>query len=369
MRIGVLTSSRADFGIYLPLLKRLAADDHFDLSIIVFGAHLSPSHGYTVEQVLSEGFDVSYRIETMPADDTPMAISTAMGMTLVKFAEFWDSHKAHFDLVFCLGDRYEMFSAVTAGIPFQIVFAHLHGGETTLGAIDNVFRHAITLASTYHFVSTSDAAQRVAQIAGSEENVYCIGALSLDNLEDAVFFSAEEFQKRWGIDLAKDTILTTFHPETVAYEQNEYFAQELIKAIASLSNYQVLITMPNADTAGNVIRNALISSFSNSDRVFLVENLGTKGYFTVMKHCAFLLGNTSSGIIEAASFGKYVINLGDRQKGRSAGPNVITVPIVSAAICQAVQYVETAAMLSVDNIYYSGGAANKIVALLKDFPA
>jgi len=368
MRIGVLTSSRADFGIYLPLLKKLKADDYFDLSIIAFGTHLSPAYGYTIEQILSAGFEVPYSIDTIPTNDTPVAISTAMGATIVKFAEFWDSHKTDFDLVLCLGDRYEMFSAVTAGIPFQIIFAHLHGGETTLGAIDNVFRHSITLASKYHFVSTSEAAKRVAQIIGSGEHIAYVGALGLDNLDSEEYFSIDEFYQKWGVNLSCETILTTFHPETVEYKQNEYFAQELVKAITNLNNYQVLITMPNADTAGNIIRNALITNFSNSDRVFLMENLGTKGYFTAMKHCAFLLGNTSSGIIEAASFGKYVINLGDRQKGRSAGPNVITLPISSDLINNAVKYVEAAPKLSTNNIYYNGGAGSKIVAFLKDLP-
>jgi len=368
MRIGVLTSSRADFGIYLPLLKRLNADTYFALSIIAFGTHLSPEYGYTIEQIEGTGFKVPYKIETAPTEDTPAAIAAAMGFTTVKFAEFWNENKASFDLVFCLGDRYEMFSAVMAGVPFQVKFAHLHGGETTLGAIDNVFRHAITLASTYHYVSTPDAAQKVEQITGSNDNVYYVGALSLDNLMDIEFLTIEEFRQKWGVDLSKKTILTTFHPETVDYKSNQYYADELVKTIKSLNGYQVLVTMPNADTAGSMIRNALINNFTGSETVVLTENLGTAGYFTAMKHCAFLMGNTSSGIIEAASFGKYVINLGDRQKGRNAGNNVIHVPLKAGDIIEAVHQIEKSENPDTQNIYFNGGAAGRIVETLKQIP-
>lgn len=365
IKIGVLTSSRADFGIYLPLLKKLKADKDFELSIIAFGTHLSPYHGHTIDQIEAAGFEVKYKVENMLLTDSSSAIATAMGLTTIKFAGFWSEYANEFDLVFCLGDRYEMFSAIMAGVPFQVPFAHLHGGETTLGAIDNVFRHSITLASEYHFVSTPDAALRVKQITDSDKHIYYIGALSLDNLSDMDLLTIDEFKQQWAVDLSKKTILTTFHPETVDYKHNQYYADELVKTLKSLSSYQVLITMPNADTAGSIIRKVLADNFSNSDRVFLVENLGAKGYFTAMKYCAFLLGNTSSGIIEAASFGKYVINLGDRQKGRSAGNNVIHTPISVDSIIKAVSRIENSVSLANENIYFNNGAAVQIIKILK----
>jgi len=365
IRIGVLTSSRADFGIYLPLLTRLKTDPDFELSIIAFGTHLSPYHGHTIDQIEAAGFIVQHKIESMLLTDSSSAIAAAMGLTTIKFAGFWKEHGTDFDLVFCLGDRYEMFSAVMAGVPFQIPFAHLHGGEITLGAIDNIFRHGITLASKYHFVSTPDAMLKVKQITDSDKHVYYVGALSLDNLSDLQLLTIDEFKQRWLVDLSKKTILITFHPETVDYESNQHYAGELVKTINALSGYQVLITMPNADTAGSIIRNALKDGFSNSDRVYLMENLGSKGYFTAMKYCVFLLGNTSSGIIEAASFGKYVINLGDRQKGRSAGNNVIHTPIDTESILKAVQEIESSEGLGNQNIYFNSGAAAQIIEILK----
>lgn len=365
MKIGVLTSSRADYGIYLPLLKKLRDDSYFEVSIIAFGTHLSSFHGQTIKQIQSDGFEVKYEIESMLLTDSPDAIATAVGLTAIKFADFWQKNKREFDLVFCLGDRYEMFAAVTAGIPFNIPFAHLHGGETTLGAIDNIYRHAITLASKYHFVSTEAYAKRVAEIVGSDENVIVVGALSLDNLGSLEMLGIDEFNEKWGIDLSRKTILCTFHPETVSYHANEKYAEELINVINVFKEtYQILITMPNADTAGNIIRNTFCTNYNNDSKVFLIENLGSKSYFTAMKYCSFLLGNTSSGIIEAASFGKYVINLGDRQKGRAAGKNVIHTEIESSVMIDAMRKIPSISY-DAENIYWNGGAADKIIEIIK----
>lgn len=366
MRIAILTSSRADYGIYLPLIKKLKEDPFFDLNIIAFGTHLSPFHGETIKQIQNDGFEVKYKVESMLLTDSPEAIATAVGLTMIKFADFWQKYKSEFDLVFCLGDRYEMFAAVSAGIPFQIPFAHIHGGETTLGAIDNIYRHAITLASRYHFVATTAYAEKVAKLIDNKSNIYVVGALSLDNLSSIEMLSIAEFEAKWSIDLSIDTILCTFHPETVSYHSNEKYTDELVQAINKLTDkYQILVTMPNADTAGNIIRTALTANFSNDSKVFLIENLGSKSYFTAMKYCSLLLGNTSSGIIEAASFGKYVINLGDRQKGRAAGNNVIQTEIISKAIIDAVNEIETQQNPGNKNIYWNGGATNRIIEKLK----
>ena len=371
MRIAVLTSSRADFGIYLPLLKKLREDPFFDLSIIAFGTHLSPFHGETIQQIYDEGFEVKYKVESLLLTDSAAAIATAVGLTAIKFSDFYHEYQSNFDLVFCLGDRYEMFAAVTAGIPFNIPFAHLHGGETTLGAIDNIYRHAITLASKYHFVATTPYAQRVANLINTEVDITMVGALSLDNLNTLEMLSIAEFKAKWNVDLSKSTILCTFHPETVSYHSNEKYAKELVNTIIEVTeNYQVLITMPNADTAGNIIRNALTINFSNNTNVFLIENLGSKSYFTAMKYCSFLLGNTSSGIIEAASFSKYVINLGNRQLGREYGKNVVHCEINKYKIMTTIKNLERLPLLnSTYNIYGDGTASQKIFNKLKDIAA
>jgi GDP/UDP-N,N'-diacetylbacillosamine 2-epimerase (hydrolysing) len=365
-RIAFLTSSRADYGIYLPLLKTLKDDPFFDLKIIAFGTHLSPFHGYTLSQILNDGFEVAYQIESMQAGDSPNAIVTAMALTSLKFADFWRDHQHDFDLVFCLGDRYEMFAAVVAGIPFGIKYAHLHGGEKTLGAIDHIFRHSITLASKYHFVSCEEHGKRVSELIESEKNIFNVGSLSLDNLISLPILSKEEFFNRFGVDLNQPTILVTVHPETVSPEENVTHAEELAKTLLALKNYQVLITLPNADTNGFVIRHRFMQLPDESNqRITCLENLGSQGYFTAMKYCAFLLGNTSSGIIEVASFRKWVINLGNRQQGREHSDNTINIPFKQEIILQMIKKIEQSPEYTGTNIYYKENTAKNICSILK----
>lgn len=366
-RIAVLTSSRADYGIYLPLLKAIKNDSFFELKIVVFGTHLSPFHGQTITHILNDGFKPAYQIESLIAGDSPNAISTSMALTTLKFADFWRDHQNDFDLVFCLGDRYEMFAAVVAGIPFNITFAHLHGGEKTLGAIDNIFRHAITLAAKYHFVSCEEHGKRVAELIESTENIFNIGALSLDNFDSLKLLSKEEFYAKFGLDLNNPTILVTLHPETVSTDKNEENIEELANALLERKKYQVLITLPNADTASSIIRKRLLKLPEESNnRILCFENLGSNGYFTAMKHCSFLLGNTSSGIIEAASFGKWVINLGIRQGGRKQSQNIYNVPFNKETILHSVEIIEKNPDFNGPNIYYKKNAAKNICSILKN---
>lgn len=368
MNIGVLTSSRADFGIYLPLLKKIKEDHFFNLEIIAFGTHLSEKHGYTKTNILESGFTIKHELETTPNEDTEKAISKSIGETIIKFATFWAEHKNEYDLVLCLGDRYEMFAAVTAGIAFNISFAHIHAGEKTLGAIDNIFRHSITFASKLHFTSTEEYKTRVLEMLDTEyKNVTNVGALSLDTLIDFVPLTKEEFKNKWGVDFSTPTILTTFHPETVANSLNKEYAEIISDIIIKYTNsgYQFLLTMPNADTSGSIIRKVFEEKLGHNSKIFLLENLGTKGYFSAMKHCKFLFGNTSSGIIEAASFRKFVINVGERQKGRLASKNVFSVPIYSSEISKVIDFIFTQEEFVGDNIYYNKGASIKIVEVLK----
>jgi GDP/UDP-N,N'-diacetylbacillosamine 2-epimerase (hydrolysing) len=365
MKIGVLTSSRADFGIYLPLLRELSDDPFFHLEIIAFGTHLSHLHGYTINAIQAAGFDVQHQLDTVPTKDTPEAIASSIGETIKLFSQFWSKQKDNFDVIFCLGDRYEMFAAVVAGVPFQLQFAHIHGGEITLGAIDNVFRHSITLASRFHFAATSASVNVIGKLTGNNKYIYNVGSLSLDNIGKLKLLSAHEFYNKWNIDLSIPTILTTFHPETVNFEKNDEYAKSLVSAINELTEYQILVTMPNADTSSQSIRERFTKKFCKSKRVILVESLGTQSYFSAMSMCKFLLGNTSSGIIEAASFGKFVINVGDRQKGRVCGNNVIHEPISCSHIVAAVRRIEKLSGPVEENIYYNGGAVKAIVKILK----
>jgi GDP/UDP-N,N'-diacetylbacillosamine 2-epimerase (hydrolysing) len=364
MNIVILSSTRADYSIYLPLLKKMKKDSYFTIKIVAFGTHLSEQYGKTVDNFKKDGFEVYAQIDSLPEGDTPQAIAKAMGKTISNFARFWEVEKKSTDLIFAIGDRYEMFAAVTASVPFTIPIAHFHGGETTLGAIDNVFRHSLTLMAGYHFVSTQHNAKRVAEILGDTNHIYPVGALSLDNLREIHLLSIEEFFAEFGIDMSSPTILVTFHPETIQYDKNEYYAHEIIKVLKKIPS-QVIITMPNADTMGNAIRKIFTDFALTQPAVHTVESLGTLGYFSCIKHCSFLLGNSSSGIIEAASFGKYVLNIGDRQKGRETGDNVLHCPIDEKLILEKIDTIKNLKLPSTYNIYGDGKAADKIIEILK----
>jgi GDP/UDP-N,N'-diacetylbacillosamine 2-epimerase (hydrolysing) len=365
MRIAVLTSSRADYGIYLPLLKELQKDPFFDLRIIVFGTHLSSFHGHTVDVIQQDGFRIDHLVEHVLASDSAEAIASSMALAATKFTAVWQQEKNNYDLVLCLGDRYEMFAAVSAGTPFRVRFAHFHGGETTLGAIDNEFRHCITLFSSVHFVSTDAYANRVAELKGGRENIFVTGSLSLNNIKGQELLGAIEFQRRFGIDLSKSTVLVTFHPETVAEDKNELFALELMKALEQMHDHQVVITMPNADTKGNSMREVYQRSASAHPNIILVENLGTLGYFSCMKLSKLVVGNSSSGIIEAASFGKYVVDIGDRQKGRITSGNVIHCTANAGEILAACETAMRKGEYTGANVYYRENSVQEVISILK----
>ena len=367
MRIGVLTSSRADFGVYLPLIKKLKSDDFFNLYLIVFGTHLSETHGFTLDEIEDNNFKADFIVDSVFFGDTPNDIMRSITHTYSQFSTFWAENVNNFDVILCLGDRYEMFAAVTSGIPFGVKFAHIHGGETTLGAFDNFYRHAITLASCLHFTATEQFSQRVGSLTGIKENIFTVGSLSLDGFDQCAYLNENEFFERWKVDLKIPTILVTVHPETVAFQKVGEHSRELVNAINELSNeFQVIITMPNADTNGMILRNLINVSFSDKSNIFTFETLGKRSYFSAMKYCSFMLGNTSSGIIEAASFNRYVINLGDRQKGRLTSDNVIHSNFNCEEILLKVNYIRENNFLFVGiNRYFQLNVASNIIEILK----
>jgi GDP/UDP-N,N'-diacetylbacillosamine 2-epimerase (hydrolysing) len=370
IRVGVLTSSRADYGIYLPLMKAMVQDSNFDLRLIVFGTHLSKFHGYTLKQIEYDGFVPYATLESLLIGDTPNAISSSFALTNLKFADFWNHHHHHLDVVFALGDRFEMAAAVAAAIPYGITIAHLHGGETTLGAIDNIYRHSISLASNLHFVATDVFVNRIQNILDiPSKHIYNIGSLSLENLDKLTLLTKEEFIEKWNIDLNVDSILVTVHPETVAFEENEHYCIEITNALRFLaSKYQIIITMPNADTSGIIFRNSFEALGKEFDTIKNIENLGTQSYFTCMKYTQLLIGNTSSGIVEAASFGKYVLNLGDRQKGRLSSNNVIHIPFRLEDIVEQTN-LYFGKFYDGNNPYYQPRPSSKILEILKIYYA
>lgn len=320
--IAILTSSRADFGIYLPLLNLLKKDASFDLKLIVFGTHLSTIHGHTVDEIIAEGFNADYKLFAEITNNRAEDIANNYAEYTQLFSTFWANHT--FDLVLALGDRFEMAAAVMAGIPYNIKFAHLHAGETTLGAIDNIYRHCITLASSICFTSTQMYSERVHQLVESTVPVINVGALSLDGLEKLELPSKENLAQQFKLDFSKPLIMVVFHPETVEPSKNEIYINEVLKAIELMPEYAFAINMPNADTGADIIRKAILdfkNKHADNQSISVIEHFGKRNYFACLKHANLLIGNSSSGIIEAATFNKYVLNMGNRQKGRAKSEN------------------------------------------------
>ena len=368
MNIGVLTSSRADYGIYLPLLNKLLEDPYFNLEIVAFGTHLSKSHGFTIDEIEQTKFSKIHKISTLLSNDDESSIATSYGLTVIKFADFWSKNK--FDLVFCLGDRFEMSAAVQAGIPFGIKYAHIHGGETTLGAIDNIYRHQITLASLLHFTAAKQFTSKVIELKGENKHIYNFGALSLDGFEKFKPIEKNVFYERFNIP-HRDFILVTFHPETISPEQNQFNAKEMRLALQKISKKHFLvITMPNADTMGSIFRSEIkILQNDAQDNVLCIENFGKENYFSAMAYAKLLIGNTSSGILEAASFGKFVINVGNRQSGRLQSGNAINVPFLESSIMNEYNKIFQLGNYDGGNVYHQNNTASNIINEIKKYNA
>ncbi len=364
MKIAVLTSSRADYGILYPLISKLKADNYFKVDIIAFGSHLSIISGKTKQLIQKDGFDIKYSLHTSPQNDSPLDISNSMANTISKFAKIWKKEK--YKLIIVLGDRYEIFAACTSSIPFNIKIAHIHGGETTNGAIDNCFRNSITQMASIHFTAAEEYKNRVIELKRSNLNVYNTGSLSIDNLKKIKLLSTRDFQLKFKIDLSIPTILITFQPETVDFEKNIKYISILTETLSELKNFQLVITMPNEDTMGMVIRKKLENFIKKTPNAIKVETFGMIGYLSCMKHCKMMLGNTSSGFIEASFFSKFVINIGKRQDGRILTPNIRSVEIDKTKILAAVKSFSKYKQKKYTDIYGNGKAAQKIVSIIKN---
>jgi GDP/UDP-N,N'-diacetylbacillosamine 2-epimerase (hydrolysing) len=366
MKIGVLTSSRADYGIYFPLLNKLLQDSYFNLEIVAFGTHLSKTHGFTVEEIERTQFSNIHKISNLLSNDDESAISTSYGLTVIKFADFWANNK--FDLVFCLGDRFEMSAAVQAGIPFGIKYAHFHGGETTLGAIDNIYRHQITQASLLHFTASDFFSKKVIELLSTSQNVYTVGSLSLAEIHNFSPTNKAIFLEKYKIP-NKEFILATFHPETNAFAQNINFARVMRKTLSQIAkDWVVVVTMPNADTLGSIYRNEISKlKLDYPMHIVCIESFGKENYFNAMYYSKLMVGNTSSGIIEAASFRKFVVNIGDRQKGRAQSNNVYNAKYNQNEILSKFNLALSRDEFIGENIYYQNNTIELIIKKLKAF--
>jgi UDP-hydrolysing UDP-N-acetyl-D-glucosamine 2-epimerase len=363
--IGVVTTSRADYGIYRPVLRAIDAEPELRLWIYASGMHLSPEYGMTVEMIERDGYEIVERVEMLLSSDSPEGVAKGMGLGTIGFAQAYARSRP--DILLVLGDRFEMHAAVVAALPARIPVAHLHGGETTQGAIDESLRHAITKMSHLHLVATEEYGRRVRQLGEEPWRVTVCGAPALDAIREFQPWSREAFCEHVGMPPEQAFLLVTFHPVTLEYDQTEQQVGQLLAALGR-SGHGVLFTMANADTHGRVVNRIIREFTEHRPSARLVDNLGAEGYFSAMTHAAAMVGNSSSGIIEAASFRLPVVNVGRRQHGRVRGENVIDVPAeedaIEAAIGRATAPEFRQSLADLRNPYDAGGAAEKIVQRL-----
>jgi UDP-hydrolysing UDP-N-acetyl-D-glucosamine 2-epimerase len=369
LRIAVVTTSRADFGIYRPVVAQLARSSALSAGLVVSGSHLSSDFGMTVNEVRESGFEVWAEAPCTAEGDAPQDIARSCGLAVERVGKALSEVAPDFVLV--LGDRYEMIAAALAASIVNIPLAHIHGGEETTGAYDNAFRHAISKLSHVHFPATPMAAQRLLQMGEPPDRVICCGAPALDALRALELADRQELIHRTGLQDAP-FLLVTYHPETLALDAVERSFDNVWRALEA-SGLQFLITASNADTKGRRINAMIVERSRSNDRASFVQSLGHRLYASAMCYAEAMVGNSSSGIIEAAYFNLPVVNIGNRQGGRERSVNVIDCTAdfdsIGAALTQARSKAFRASLVGMKNVYGEGQAGVCIRRTLEEIGA
>jgi UDP-hydrolysing UDP-N-acetyl-D-glucosamine 2-epimerase len=364
--IAVVTVARSDWGHLRPVLAELRAAEDVRLLLFVGGMHLADAFGRTVDAIEAEGWTIAERVEMLEPSDAPEAIATSIGRGVAGFARAYARHRP--DLVVVLGDRFEMLSAATAALPFVLPVAHLHGGEVTEGAIDNQIRHAITKCAHLHFVSAAPHARRVASMGEEPWRIHNVGAPGLDRIRTTPLLSRAELARHLALDGDGRWLLVTYHPATLEYQDTGRHVDELLAALEKI-DATLVVTYPNADTAGRTVIARVEEFAGRHARVRLARNLGDDVYLSMLRHADAMVGNSSSGLIEAPSFELPVVNVGARQTGRLRAANVVDVgperDEILAGIEAALAPGFRAGLRGLTNPYGDGRAAERIVRVLR----
>ncbi len=366
-KVCVVTGTRAEYGLLYWLMKEIEADDNLELQILVTGMHLSPEFGLTYKEI-EKDFKIDKKIEILLSSDTSIGISKSMGLAQISFAEAYEELKP--DIVVVLGDRYEIFSAVSSAMIARIPIAHLHGGETTEGAFDESIRHSITKMSHLHFTATDEYKNRVIQLGEHPGRVFNVGGLGIENIKRLQLLSKEEFEKSIDFQLNQKNILVTFHPVTLENSTASEQCQELLDAIDELEDTNIIFTKANSDTDGRVI-NKMIDEYvvKNSHKSIGFTSLGQIRYLSALQYVDAMVGNSSSGLLESPSFRIGTINIGDRQKGRIKADSVIDCESTKEGILNAFnklyskEFKQT--LSNIENPYGDGCASKTIIEILK----
>lgn len=368
-RVCVVTGTRAEYGLLKPLLERIQNDDDMELQLVVTGTHLSAGHGYTYREIEKDGFEIAIKIEMLLNSDTSAGVCKSMGIELISLADYLANSKS--DMVILLGDRYEILIAAVAAMMQRIPIAHIHGGEATEGLVDEAIRHAITKMSFLHFTATEEYRRRVIQLGEQPDMVFNVGALGIENIKSMKLLSKEELERRLGFIFSEKTVMVTYHPVTLEKGMVREQFQILLDIVDLHKDWKVIFTKANADMSGVEI-NTMIDIFvqKHQESSVCFASMGQLNYLSALKYCCMVLGNSSSGIIEAPTFGIPTIDIGDRQKGRVSALSVIHCKNDVKEIEKAIEIVFSPEfkkkIKGIDNPYEGSNTSKKILEIIKE---
>lgn len=350
-KICIVTGTRAEYGLLKPIIEKVHRADDMELQLVVTGMHLSAEFGLTYREIEEDGYPIRTKIEMLLSSDTAAGITKSMGIALFGFADYFESNRP--DIVVALGDRYEMLVVATAAMVAGIPIAHIHGGEKTEGAIDEAIRHSITKMSQLHFTTTEEYRNRVIQLGEQPGTVYNVGALGIENIKTVKLMEKSELEESLGFQFTDHTIMLTYHPVTMEAQTAEKQFGNILDAIDRRRDLFVIFTKANSDADGRII-NRMIDEYAakNSNRCRVYTALGQLRYLSALQFCRVVVGNSSSGIIEAPSFHIPTVNIGIRQQGRVRADSVIDCGNKTQEILEAIEKAEA---------MYSEGTLNTVM--------
>jgi GDP/UDP-N,N'-diacetylbacillosamine 2-epimerase (hydrolysing) len=365
-KLCIVSGSRAEFGQLKGLARNIGNHESFELILLITGSHLSKKHGFTFKEIEDDGFLISRKIDIGIVDDTAHDVAKSTALALVGFSEAYADFQP--DLVILLGDRYELLGAAVAAMYHKVPIAHIHGGELTLGAMDEGIRHSLTKLSHLHFVANETYRKRVIQLGENPSNVFDVGGLGVDAITHLKLLTKEQLAEDLGLNFKKRNLLVTFHPVTLERTSSANQMKELIKALSVRNDYQIIFTMPNADPDNSLIADLVCKFASEHSNVSVFTSLGQLRYLSLVSYVDAVIGNSSSGLLEVPSFKKATVNIGDRQGGRLKSSSVIDCEPDFLSINSAIDMVYTDSfkevVLNTINPYGNGGAVEKIMGVL-----
>lgn len=369
-KICVVTGTRAEYGLLRWLMEEIKAAPGLHLQVIATGMHLSPEFGLTYREIEADGFTIDRKVEMLTSSDTPVGIAKSMGLGMIGFADALADLAP--DILVVLGDRFEIFAVVSAALVARIPVAHLHGGEATEGLIDEAIRHSITKMAHLHFVAAEDYRRRVIQLGEEPDRVFLVGGLGVDAIDRLPRISRSELESSLNFTLYPRNLLVSFHPVTLETETAGKQMKELLEALDGLSETGLLFTLPNADTDGRILVDMILQFVSAHPNARAYPSLGQQRYFSCMTYFDGLVGNSSSGLLEAPSFKIGTIDIGDRQRGRVRAASVIHCNPTRDAIQTALKHLNSPEFKEIlsttKNPYGNGGASKKIASILEKAP-